>query len=112
MNLTWSDIGTMAVVGSTIMGILYWALRGRLGNEFVTKVTHDDTLKRLGSVERRLELAPSHDDFKAVNANVGAVALQMATMTERVDGMRNSLGRIEGTLKTFVEARLQWDKEQ
>lgn len=112
MTLAWSEIAAIAGIVSGIGGLLFWALLGRLGSSFVSKQDHEDTVTRLKALEIKLDQAPSHEDFKAVNAAVANVALQMATMTERVDGLKGSLARIEGTLKQFVEARLQWEKTQ
>lgn len=112
MNMTLGDISTIAAIGSVGAGILFWALLGKLGSRFVTRAEHEETGDRLDAIEAQLRLIPSHDDFKAVNANVAGVALQVATMTERVDGVKGSLGRIEGTLKLFVEARLQWERDR
>jgi len=109
MAFAWTDIAAMTAFGTAVAGVLFWALLGRLGKNFVTKDDHDDTMERLKALETRLDQAPSHEDFKAVNASVARVELQMATMTERVEGVKGSLVRIEGALKMFVDARLQWE---
>lgn len=112
MNITIGDFAALSAICSVCAGVLFWAVRGKLGAEFVSNTEYADAQKRLQAIEARLELVPTHEDFKAVNANVAGVALQMATMTERVDGLKGSLSRIEGTLRAFVDARLQWEQRQ
>lgn len=112
MNMSLGDFAAMASIGALGACVLFWALRGRLGSVFVTKAEHEDTVGRLKSIEVKLELVPTHEDFKAVNTGVHNVALQMATVTERVAGVTSSLGRIERTLQIFADARLQWEKER
>lgn len=112
MNMTWSDIGTVTAAGSVILGVLFWALRGRLGNDFVTKAAHDEMSQRLGKVEQRLQLSPSHADFTAIVAQVSQVSKDVARIEERTDGLKESLARIERQLTLFVQARLEWEKAQ
>lgn len=110
--MAWSDMAAMATLGIILSGLLYMVLRSRLATDFVTRDMYAETVARTKAIEVRLEMVPTHEDFKAVNANVAGVALQMATMTERVDGLKGSMGRIEKTLTMFVEARLQWEKDR
>ena len=112
MNMTLGDFSAIAAIGSIGAAILFWALMGKLGARFVTRAEHEEALDRVDKIEAQLRLIPSHDDFKAVNASVAGIALQGATVMERVDGLKGSLARIEGTLKLFVEARLQWERDR
>jgi hypothetical protein len=112
MNITLGDFAAISSICAGSAAVLFWAVRGKLGAEFVTNTEYAEAQKRLQAIEARLELVPTHEDFKAVNANVAGVALQVATMTERVDGVKGSLARIESTLRAFVDARLQWEKDR
>jgi hypothetical protein len=112
MNMTWSDFAAMTVVGGFVMGILFWTLRGRLANDFVTKAAHDDAVERLGVVETRLQLIPSHDDFNGLSDKVANVARDVAVGNAHTQGLKESLIRIERQLTLFVNARLDWEKQQ
>jgi hypothetical protein len=116
MTMSWADYGTITAIGSAVMCILFWALRGRLMNDFVSKLEHDEDEKRmqerLDNVEQRLQLVPSHDDFRLIVGRVADVARDVAVGNAHTQGMKESLVRIERQLTLFVQARLDWEKSQ
>ncbi|HQU16648.1 MAG TPA: hypothetical protein PLO69_11175 [Gammaproteobacteria bacterium] len=111
MNLGWTDVAAMSAAGTAGAGLLFAVLRGRFGEIFVTKAEHEETVTRLDAIEQRLSLAPSHDDFKQIVATVSDLARDIAVVGERVDGMKETLARIERQTSLFLQARIEWERD-
>ena len=107
MTLAWADLGAIATAISLAFAIIYWAARGRLGQEFVSQSSHDEALERIDAIERKLQMVPTHQDFQAVAAKFAIVSEEVAVVKERVEGVRESLSRIERQLSLFVQAQLE-----
>lgn len=112
MTLTIGDLSALGGIGTAVIGLLFWALLGRLGKDFVAKEDHDAVITRLEAVEQKQSLAPNHDDFRAIVARVADMDRAVAVVGANVSNLKESMARIEHQLTLFVQAQLELEKRR
>ena len=99
MDINWSAVGALAIIGSVagLFGLLW--LRSKLSGEFVTKGEHAELSKRLAAVEHDLRVAPTHKDMQSLSEKVSEAMAKVGIVAEAMNGMKEGVARIDRSVE-------------
>ena len=98
-----SAFTALAIIG----GVLLILFRQALAKDFTPASSHAALEKRVVEVEQRLALIPTHADMKAVTDRVASVERGVAVVQTSIDGVRESIARVEHMTDLLVKHQLE-----
>lgn len=113
-DLTWYQALTMAITVLTAAGliggiVIAWVKRN-LSGDFAKSSDLAGLSDRMREMERKIELAPTHADLRAVHDRIGGTEKGVAVANAQIESVRESQVRVERDLRLLVEHHLKESK--
>lgn len=107
MEFSWPAVGAIATIVTVAGGMALLWLRNQLARDFTPLVAHNDLARRVNALEHDLRTAPTHSDITGLTARVAAVEGAVGVVKEGVDGIRDSLHRVERMTDLLLKHQLE-----
>lgn len=112
LDISWAAVGAITTLLTVAGGIALVLFRSALSREFVPLAAHAELSKRVSAVEHDLRAVPTHSDIAALSNRVGAVERGVAVVQEGVNGIRESIRRVELTTDRLLQHQLDREASQ
>lgn len=89
--------------------VIAWA-RWQLSGDFAKYADLTALSDRLKAVERKIDLAPTHADLRVIQDRIGGAEQGIAVGNARIQGVQESLGRVERDLTLLLQHQLREPK--
>jgi hypothetical protein len=114
MQVDLQQMATILGIGGAIAGVLFLALRTRLGEFFAAA----DAVKSLGeqvkslgaritSLEEKMAQMPNEDDMRDLSRRLGDVEVAVARTSTAIEGVAEGQARIERMVNLLLENELR-----
>ncbi len=95
-------LAAVAAIMTFLAIVIYRLIHGKLRDEFVLQADHDSLEERTATMEKRIGDMPAHGDFRSLSDRVGKVEQGVAVAQASLDGLGNSIKRVEHQVDLLV----------
>ena len=106
LGVDWQSVAALVTVAVVVGGLVFALIRARLSSEFVTRIDHEQVIRRLQGIEQSLSGIPQHSDLMAVERRVAEVAQSAAATNAFVQSLKDDTRSIQHQLNMLIEAKL------
>ena len=126
---TWSDCAALVAVITFAGSVIYFAIRMKLGGEFVQRdelmelhkqnvetinVLHGDhgkLIHRVNNVEQKMQALPTRADLQRTEDQVREISANIGKLTGEMSGMTSALDRTFTQIQVLIRANIA-DRER